>query len=67
MKGDPWRYVCPACESHTIRKNTQAQAVEVNSGIHGRDVEYAAPYRCRYCQTDLDAVRDKKTGNLVQP
>ena len=67
MKGEPYRYICTECGSHSIRKNTQAQAVEVNSGIHGRDVEYAAPYRCRYCKTDLDAVLDKKTGNLVQP
>lgn len=68
----PWRYVCPDCDSHAIeirRGKQRSDGFVGNYKLAGRDVQANSrkQYYCNLCTTRHAKVVDKKTGELADP
>lgn len=55
--GDPWRYVCPKCGSHTVIKRME-------NSIRGPT---SSGYYCRGCSTGIAQLYDKQQGQQARP
>lgn len=54
---EPYRYVCPYCDSCQVRGNTRT----------GNEKEVVKKYWCRLCDIQLYRVFDKKKGIMAKP
>jgi ribosomal protein L37AE/L43A len=70
---EPWRYLCPRCESTLVYRLVGGEKVKGKQyptggrGARAVKQDEKKKYRCKACDSRLGSVIDKKTNDTTKP